>query len=74
MEAVKTWQLKDVAISPKGAKSCSLYRQPNDKVILNLGTKQNPTRTPFGATVYNDELATRKTIEFSLTPEQVTDW
>ena len=67
----KTWQLKDPTISAKGAKSCALIKTPNDKVFFTLGSKTDPLRTPFGATSYNDEKATRKTIEFTLNPQQV---
>ena len=66
-----TWQLKEATISAKGAKSCSLIQSPNDKVFVNLGSKVEPMRTPFGATSFNDEKATRKTIEFTLNPQQV---
>ena len=66
-----TWQLKDPTISAKGAKSCSLIKSPNDKVFFTLGSKTDPLRTPFGATSFNDEKVTRKTIEFTLNPQQV---
>ena len=66
----KNWQLKDPTISAKGAKSCSLVNSPNDKVFFTLGSKTEPMRTPFGATSFNDEKATRKTIEFTLNPQQ----
>jgi len=67
----KNWQLKEATISAKGAKSCSLLNSPNDKVFFTLGSKTEPMRTPFGATTFNDEKATRKTIEFTLNPQQV---
>ena len=66
-----TWQLRDATISAKGAKSCSLIRSPNDKVFFTLGSKSQPVHSPFGATNFNDETISRKTIEFSLNPEQV---
>ena len=69
-----SWQLRDCAVSAKGAKSCALVKPPNEKVFLNLGSKQEPLRTPFGATSFNDEAATRKTLEFSLSPQQVDLW
>jgi len=72
---VKNWQLKDWTISAKGAKSCSMYKTPNDKVFMTLGDRTNPMRTPFGASSFNnDETATRKTIEFTLSPEQAETW
>ena len=67
----KTWQLRDAQISQKGAKSCSLVIDPqNTKAYLNLGSKDQPLRSPFGATSFNDEKATRKTIEFTLDESQ----
>ena len=65
------WQLKDPTISAKGAKSCALIKSPNDKVFLTLGSKAEPMRTPFGACSFNDEKASRRTIEFTLNPQQV---
>ena len=67
----KNWQLRDPTISAKGAKSCSLVTDAqNTKSYLNLGSKENPLRSPFGATSFNDEKATRKTIEFTLDESQ----
>ena len=58
------WQLRDPTISAKGAKSCSLIKSPsNDKIFFTLGAKGQPVHTPFGASSYNDETSTRKTIE-----------
>ena len=63
--------LRDVQVSAKGAKSCQLITTPtNGKVQLTLGSKAEPLRSPFGATTFGDEEATRKTLEFSLSPEQ----
>ena len=39
-----------------------------------LGTKDLPVRSPFGASSYGDEASTRKTIEFSLEPDQIIEW
>ncbi len=63
-------QLKDPQISARGAKSCPLLNDNGDKFFFQLGSKANPASTPFGATAFNDEKTTRKTIEFNLTPEQ----
>ena len=62
--------LKDPQISARGAKSCPVLKANGDKVIFNLGSKAEPASSPFGATAYNDEATSRKTIEFNLTPEQ----
>ena len=42
----------------------------DERVFMSLGSRENAVRTPFGATTFNDESATRKTIEFTLSPEQ----
>ena len=62
-------QIKDPQISARGAKSCPVLKANGDKVIFKLGSKTEPTSSPFGATAFNDEATTRKTIEFNLTPE-----
>ena len=69
-----TWQLRDCTVSARGAKSCALFKPPNEKVVLSLGSKASPMRTPFGATSFADEATARRTIEFSLSPEQHKMW
>jgi hypothetical protein len=69
-----TWQLRDVTVSARGAKSCALFKPPNEKVCMSLGSKAEPVRTPFGATSFGDEATARRTIEFSLSGEQVKQW
>jgi hypothetical protein len=69
MFTYEQWQLKDTQVSARGAKSCALLDKV-DKVCFTLGSKDEPTSTPFGATVFGDEPNTRKTIEFNLTPDQ----
>ena len=67
------FELKDPQISTRGAKSATLIKgKDNEGVFLSLGSKLNPVKTPFGATSFNDEAATRKTIEFTLSPDQQT--
>ena len=61
--------LKDAQISARGAKSCPIFYANGGKVFFNLGSKSEPVTTPFGATAFNDETTSRKTIEFNLTPE-----
>ena len=65
-----TWQIKDAQISARGAKTCTLTKAKDERVFMSLGSRENAVRTPFGATTFNDESATRKTIEFTLSPEQ----
>jgi hypothetical protein len=69
MFTYEQWQLKDTCVSARGAKSCALLDAAN-KVCFTLGSREEPTSTPFGATVFGDEPNTRKTIEFNLSPEQ----
>ena len=38
------------------------------KVKLIIGDRDVPTSTPFGASTFNNEDASRKNIEFSITP------
>ena len=69
------FELKDPQVSTRGAKSATLIKgKDNEGVFLSLGSKLNPVKTPFGATSFNDEAATRKTIEFTLSPDQQTQF
>ena len=61
-----TLQLRDATISARGAKSCQLVNSKNEKVYLNLGSKNEPLSTPFGATNFGGEETARRTLEFSL--------
>ncbi len=65
-----SWHLRDPQISARGAKSCPVQNAKGEKVFFTLGSKSQPLSTPFGATSFNDEATTRKTIEFNLSPEQ----
>ena len=62
--------LKDPQISARGAKSCPILNAQGNKVFFNLGSKSEPVSSPFGATSFNDEATSRKTIEFNLTEGQ----
>ena len=68
-----SWTIRDAQISARGAKYClieDLKPKSNDnKIRFSIGTKDNPTSTPFGAGTYNGEEAKRKTIEFALSQE-----
>ena len=64
------WHIKDPQISARGAKSCPVLKANGEKVFFNLGSKSEPVSSPFGATSFNDEATSRKTIEFNLTEEQ----
>ena len=68
-----SWTIRDAQINARGAKYClieDLKPKSNDnKIRFSIGTKENPTSTPFGAGTYNGEEAKRKTIEFTLSQE-----
>ena len=66
--------LKDAQVSARGAKSCLVRGTDGQKLSSVLGTAQDPISTPFGASSFNSEDTTRKTIEFSLSPEQEKSW
>jgi hypothetical protein len=66
--------LKDTQVSARGAKSCQVRGQDGQKISFALGTASDPVTTPFGATSYNEGEGGRKTVEFSLTPEQDKAW
>ena len=70
------WIVRDPQISSRGAKSCQIeYAKPeagaDSKIRFNVGNKEQPTKTPFGATTFNNEESAQKTIEFNLTDEEV---
>ena len=66
--------LKDTQVSARGAKSCQARAQDGTKVAFVLGSTADPVSTPFGATSFTAEEGGRKTLEFSLTPEQEKEW
>ena len=83
------WIVRDPQISSRGAKSCQIEYalQPlhvlpggDSKIRFNLGSKELPTKTPFGATTFNNEESAQKTIEFNITEDEdtmfhnVIDW
>lgn len=69
MIATQSCQLAEATISARGAKTCQLTGAQGP-VIFQLGSKASPTSTPFGASAFNDEAATRKTLDFRLTEQQ----
>ena len=70
MIGLETHALKDPQISARGAKSCQLHDKEGKRVYFTLGSRAEPCTTPFGACAWNDENATRKTIDFHLTDDQ----
>ena len=65
-------QLRDVVINARGAKTSACQTEKGEKVIFNLS--DTPVYSPFGATTFGDEQQTRRTIEWSLNPEQRMFW
>ena len=67
--------LRDPVVSARGARSSQVRGQDGSKISFVLGTPADPVSTPFGASSFgNDAEATRKTLEFSLSPEQEKEW
>ena len=71
-----SWIVRDAIISSRGAKSCQIeHTSPeaggDSKIKFNIGSKELPTKTPFGATTFNNEVSSQKTIEFNLTDGEV---
>ena len=68
--------LKDTLVSARGAKSCQARAQDGTKITFVLGSTQEPVTSPFGATSFSgtEGEGGRKTLEFSLSPEQEKSW
>ncbi len=73
LKALKEWTLKDPIVSQRGAKSCPLECR-GSAVYTTIGTRDAPVTTPFGASSYNDEGSTRKTLEFSIESDHHEEW
>ena len=74
LDQLNQWTLKDPIVSQRGAKSCPLTHEDGTAVVVQLGSKDAPVASPFGASSYGDEASVRKTIEFSLDPERAQAW
>ena len=74
LDTLNLWTLKHPVVSQRGAKSCPLTLEDGTAVIIQLGSKDSPVTSPFGASSYGDEATPRKTIEFSLDPERAQAW
>ena len=71
-----SWIVRDAVVSSRGAKSCIIEHIKSEtgtdgKIRFTLGSKEQPTRSPFGATTYDGQETSQKTIEFNLTDEEV---
>ena len=58
--------LAEPAVSARGAKTCALTAA-GTKLVLNVGSREDPLSTPFGATSFGEEQTERKTVDFRLT-------
>ena len=78
--AVENFTLADTQTSSRGAKTCTLLSAKGDKIIFTLGSLSRPTSTPFGASAFNDEQTSRKTLDLRINEEefnffkQLDDW
>ena len=66
-------RIADPQISTRGAKYALIESDKlhgDGKIRMTIGTKDNPTTSPFGVSTYNNDDATRKNIEFIVTPEE----
>jgi hypothetical protein len=63
--------LSDAAVSARGAKTCALTSS-GVKLILNVGSRDAPLSTPFGATSFGEEQTDRKTVDFRLSGDTLS--
>ena len=71
-----SWIVRDPQISTSGAKSCQIeHAKPepgsDSKIRINVGSKEHPTKTPFGATTFDGQESSQKTIEFNISDTEV---
>ena len=74
MLATTSFALGAPQTSARGAKSCTLLDKDGQKVLLTVGSKEAPLRTPFGAGTYNDEDTPRKNLDFRLNDQQAEEF
>ena len=70
----QTYALKDPQTSARGARTCQLQDKDGKRIHFTLGSRLEPCTTPFGASSWNDENASRKTLDFHLTDEQAAEF
>ena len=66
-------RISDPQVSSRGAKYALIENNKlhgDGKIRITIGSKDNPTSSPFGVSTYNNDDATRKNIEFVVTPEE----
>ena len=64
------WEIGDIQSNQKGVKSGPISKK-GSLVFLSLANSLQPLTTPFGASAFNDEQATRKNICFRCSPSLV---
>ena len=64
------WEIGDIQSNQKGVKSGPISKK-GSPVFLSLANSSRPLTTPFGASAFNDEQATRKNICFRCSPSLV---
>ena len=64
------WEIGDIQSNQKGVKSGPISKK-GSAVFLSLANSSQPLTTPFGASAFNDEQATRKNICFRCSPSLV---
>ena len=62
--------IRDPQVSARGAKYALIDAPASCKNTFTLGTKENPCTTPFGASLFNGEEATRKNIDFTVSTQE----
>ena len=74
-----SWIVRDPQISTRGAKSCQIeHAKPepgsDSRIRINVGSKEHPSKTPFGATTYDGAESSQKTIEFNISDTEVENF
>ena len=64
------WEIGNIQSNQKGVKSGTISKK-GALVFLSLANSSQPLTTPFGASAFNDEQATRKNICFRCSPSLV---
>ena len=66
-------RIADPQVSSRGAKYALIDNNKlhgDGKIRITLGSRDHPSTSPFGASTYNNEEASRKSIEFIVTTEE----
>ena len=70
-----SYKIGEVLTNGKGSKSARVESYAHGQtVIFNLGDREQPVLSPFGATSFGEEVNPRLTIEFTLDENQAAHW